>query len=259
MNERLRVNLSIALWVTLALAVIVCGVYVIGNKEVKSVAPAEAKAEEYRPFDVVANDAMRYDGVMGVAVAYADANGVGSVCSYGSLAGDVALALDGLSTPILSIVAMRGVEQGRITLDEAVAIMNDNVEELLSGADIIDAIGMVGTTIGEDVTTTTIGDMSKLAAVLLCDGKINDVAILSSCGVDTLLTPEFGWSSPTAMSLLTDKAVEYCGENWAIIVDLEADVAVAVVVDGAESLDGELFEDIRSKCSSVARAIASKN
>lgn len=259
MNERLRVNLSIALWVTLALAVIVCGVYVIGNKEVVRVAPVEATTEEYRPFDVVANDAMRYDGVMGVAVAYADANGATSVCGYGSLAGDAVLTLDGLSTPILSIVTMRGVEQGRITLDEAVAIMNEDVEELLSGADIIDAIGMVGTTIGKDATTTTIGDMSKLAAVLLCDGKINDVAILSSCGVDALLTPAFGWSSPTAMSLLTDKAVEYCGENWAIIVDREADVAVAVVVDGAESLDGELFEDIRSKCSSVARAIASKN
>lgn len=257
MNERLRVNLSIVLWVTLAFVVIVCGVYIIGNKDVARVAPVEATAEKCHPFDVVANDAMQYDGVEGMAVAYVDANGATSACGYGSLAGDVVLTLDGLNTPILSIVTMRGVEQGRITLDEAVAIINEDVDELLSGTDVLNAIGMETTAI-DDATTTTIGDMSKLAAVLLCDGEINGMTILSSCGVDALLTSAFGWSRPAAMSLLTDKAVEYCGDNWAIIVDREADVAVAIVVDEAESLDEELFEDIRSKCSSVARAVASK-
>lgn len=257
MNERLRVNLSIVLWVTLAFVVIVCGVYIIGNKDVARVAPVEATAEKYRPFDVVANDVMQYDDVEGMAVAYVDANGATSAYGYGSLAGDVVLTLDGLNTPILSIVTMRGVEQGRITLDEAVAIINEDVDELLSGTDVLNAIGMETTAI-DDATTTTIGDMSKLAAVLLCDGEINGMTILSSWGVDALLTSAFGWSRPAAMSLLTDKAVEYCGDNWAIIVDREADVAVAIVVDEAESLDEELFEDIRSKCSSVARAVASK-
>lgn len=258
MNERLRVNLSIVLWVTLAFVVIVCGVYIIGNKDVARVAPVEATAEKYHPFDVVANDAMQYGGVEGMAVAYVDANGATSVCGYGSLAGDVVLTLDGLNTPIISIVTMRGVEQGRITLNEAVAIINEDVNELLSGTDVLNAIGMEATAMDDDATTTTIGDMSKLATVFLCDGEINGMTILSSCGVDALLTSAFGWSRPAAMSLLTDKAVEYCGDNWAIIVDREADVAVAIVVDEAESLDEELFEDIRSKCSSVARAVVSK-
>jgi hypothetical protein len=252
MNERLRVNLSVALWVTIALAVLVCGVYVIGNMG-NDPTPAEHPANsEVRPFDEVANYALSHEGVEGMAVACVAADGKCLTFGYGSLDSGATLKPDSFATTLLSVAAMRYVERGAITLEEAYAIVEGGVEKLDIGP-----ICMENTFIDGKNVPTTIGDMSQLASMLIGDGSIGGRAILSKSGVDALLTPPFGWSKPSYLSLLTDEAVEFCARDWAIVVDRKAGVAVVVIVDSQNNLSGELFEDLRSKLVSVARAITS--
>jgi hypothetical protein len=252
MNERLRVNLSVALWVTIALAVLVCGVYVIGNMG-NGPTPAEHPANsEVCPFDEVANYALSHEGVEGVAVACVAADGKCLTFGYGSLDSGAILKPDSFATTLLSVAAMRYVERGAITLEQAHAIVGGGVGEMEIGA-----LGLESTFIDGDKVTTTIGDMSQLASMLIGDGSIGGRAILSKSGVDALLTQPFGWNKPSYLSLLTDEAVEYCARNWAMVLDRKAGVAVVVIVDSQNNLSGELFEDLRSKLASVARAITS--
>lgn len=256
MNEHLRVNISIVLWLTILLVVIVYGVYLFSNIGSEDAAAEQSEEPVMLPFDVVATDAMQVEGIKGMAVAYVAEGGEIATYGYGSLADNATLQLGELSPALLSLAAMHGVEQGRITLDEAAEMVNHNIGGLLPiGEDVLDAIGMESTTIERDGVTTTIDDIAQFTATFVCDGVVDDCAIVSRYGVDTLLTPMFGWNRLSYMSLLTDTAVECCGDNWAIIVDREADVAVVVVVDSQAPVDKALFDAIRAKCSSVARTI----
>lgn len=221
--------MSIILWIAVAVAFIYCGIYVYNNVNPETPATtAEQSTTDVSPFDTVANGFVESGEFAGVAIALVECNGDSNIWGYGSLANvedvwccDIAALEDRL-------LLLQQVEQGSITLAEALS------------ADV-------------DSSIATLNEATYIATMVLGEGVVNDEKVLSKASIKALLTPAFGWDKPSYMSLLSPDAVEFCTSNCAIIVDNELGIAIVIVVDNYASLGGG-FATLRSRIVSIAAA-----
>lgn len=228
MKENTRVKMSIILWIAVAMVFIYCGIYVYNNINPE---PATTAVEESAPslyFDKVADECVASGEFAGVAIAISERNGDSNIWSYGSLANMEDVWCYDIAELKNNILLLQHVEQGSITLAEALS------------ADV-------------DSSIATLNEATYIATMVLDEGVVNDEKVLSKASIKTLLTPAFGWDKPSYMSLLSPDAVEFCTSNCAIIVDNELGIAIVIVVDNDASLGGG-FATLRSRIASIAAA-----
>lgn len=228
MKENTRVKMSIILWITVAMVFIYCGIYVYNNINPEPVATAVEESAPLLYFDKVADECVASGEFAGVAIAFVECNGDSNIWGYGSLANVEDVWCCDIAALKNNILLLQHVEQGSITLGEALL------------ADV-------------DSSIATLNEATYIATMVLDEGVVNDEKVLSKASIKTLLTPAFGWDRPSYMSLLSPDAVEFCTSNCAIIVDNELGIAIVIVVDNDASLGGS-FATLRSRIASIAAA-----
>ncbi len=220
--------MSILLWIAVAMVFIYCGIYVYNNINPEPVATAVEESAPSLYFDKVADECVASGEFAGVAIALVECNGDSNIWGYGSLANVEDVCYCDIAALKNNILLLQQVEQGSITLGEALL------------ADV-------------DSSIATLNEATYIATMVLDEGVVNDEKVLSKASIKTLLTPAFGWDKPSYMSLLSPDAVEFCTSNCAIIVDNELGIAIVIVVDNDASLGGG-FATLRSRIASIAAA-----
>lgn len=278
MNERLKVKLSIFLWLAVAAAFVYCGIYVYNNMDavsqeqamketpiIASVAPESVGFDAQRLSHIeylVEDGAEPLNGVNGLAVAIVRDGKLLYNYAYGSLANGGGVVLHGMGNMAMGIILMRSVEMGIASLDD-VAINMECCEHPYDFMDVtsddVDALLMTplglhsAKVCGAWYSDLQI-DMESLSAIvahLVGDAAESNASILSRAGINALLTPLFGWHRPAYSSLVDASAVEFCGDNASVIIDVTHNVGVVVVADVDETIFDDGFTYLRSRIASI--------
>ena len=232
MRENARVKLSILLWSAIAVAFIFCGIYVYNNVNPEPEAAVEGCVTvEESPFDAVARDVVASGEFNGVAIALVKPDGIVDIWGYGSLVKTENSPLCDIGNIDYALQLLQSVEQGGITLEEA----------LLAVASSDDA-----------TSVATLDDTAHFASMMLEKGGVSGDRLLSYAAIKAMLTPAFGWNEVPYISLLSSEALEFCCSNTAIILDPTLRIAAVVVVEGGSLEQMDSFVTLRSRIASVA-------
>ena len=282
MKEDVRVRITIGVWVLGLSAILILAMMVLngdlGSQKHQTaessvtlsqyglcVVEPESVGVDYSQLqyiDDVAQD-MLCDDVVGVAVAVISR---GELCferCYGDIDAYREVALPDAGAMLLAIDAVRSVEMGAYTFDEAVARMSQgrdsDVYLTAINNTLLPVLNMTHTRLAVDNPLelySTLKDLELYAAITAGSDELPSGRVLSAVGAESLLSTTFGWSAPTYDSLLSSSAVEYCSPSAAIVVDKSLDVAILFVVDSDKALQRRAFEKFRSRVASIVAASA---